>query len=98
MAVLYGLGQGVSSLTNLLIASPEVEQAAVGGALAGAISPASALAFIFAFFFSIPCIGTVAAIHSETRSLKLTLGCCLYYIATSFIMGVLAYHVGLLIF
>ncbi|WP_319475808.1 ferrous iron transport protein B [Marispirochaeta aestuarii] len=98
LAVLYGAGEGIVSITGLLLAGGGAGHAAIAGSIAGAISPASALAFIFAFFFSIPCIGTVATIYSETKSLKWTAGCSLYYTLTSFIAGVLAYHVGLLIF
>ena len=74
------------------------EKAALAGTILDTVSPASALAFIFAFFFSIPCIGTVATIYSETKSLKWTAGSSLYYLLTSFTAAALAYRVGLLIF
>ncbi len=99
LAVLYGIGQGCMSITSLLIpGSGGFEEASLIGSLTHSISPASALAFIFAFFFSIPCIGTIATINSETRSLGWTAGCSLYYTLISFIAGVLAYHAGLIIF
>ncbi|WP_020610837.1 ferrous iron transport protein B [Sediminispirochaeta bajacaliforniensis] len=99
LAVLYGISGGVASITTLFVAGTGgYEQAALVGSLASSISPASALAFIFAFFFSIPCIGTVATIYSETKSLRWTLGCSLYYTISSFVAGFLAYHAGLLIF
>ncbi|MBI9109457.1 MAG: ferrous iron transport protein B [Spirochaetales bacterium] len=99
IAVLYGLGAGAVSITSLLIpGSGGFEEAALIGTIAQSVSPASALAFIFAFFFSIPCLGTVATIHSETKSLKWTIGASLYYTVTSLVLGGLAYRVGLLIF
>ncbi len=98
LAVLYGAGGGIVSITGLLFAEGAVDQAAIAGGLANSVSPASALAFLFAFFFSIPCIGTVATIYSETKSLKWTAGSSLYYTLSSFIAGLLAYHIGLIIF
>lgn len=99
LAVLYGIGQSAVSITSLIIpGSGGFEDMALIGALSGSVSPASALAFIFAFFFSIPCIGTVATIYTETKSLKWTAGCSVYYTLSSFVAGILAYHIGLLIF
>ncbi|MBN2039817.1 MAG: ferrous iron transport protein B [Spirochaetes bacterium] len=99
LAVLYGIGDGASSITSLFVSGTGgFENAALTGAIAQSVSPASALAFIFAFFFSIPCIGTVATIYSETRSFKWTAGCSAYYLLASFIAGGIAYRIGLMIF
>ena len=98
IAVLYGLGAGANSITSFMIGEGGYEAATLTGTLLQSVSPASALAFIFAFFFSIPCLGTVATIYSETKSWKWTAGSSLYYIVTSLIAGGLAYRVGLLIF
>lgn len=96
MAVVFGLGEAASSLTAVL--GTTAEQVSLGAYLATAISPATALAFIFAMLFSIPCIGTVGAIYSESRSLTWTLGTLLYYTLTSLVAGIIAYHIGLVIF
>ena len=98
IAVLYGLGSGASSITSFFLGGSAVEHSVLAGTIAQTVSPASALAFIFAFFFSIPCIGTVATIYSETKSLKWTVGSSFYYIACSLIAGGLAYRVGQLVF
>jgi ferrous iron transport protein B len=98
IAVLYGLGSGAASITSFFLGGSGVEHSVLAGTIAQSVSPASALAFIFAFFFSIPCIGTVATIYSETKSLKWTVGSSLYYIAGSLAAGGLAYRAGLLIF
>ena len=98
IAVLYGIGNGVQSITSFFLSKPGVEHEDLSWAMTQAVSPESALAFIFVFFFSIPCIGTVASIYSETKSIKWTVGCSLYYISGSLIMGGLAYRAGLLIF
>jgi ferrous iron transport protein B len=74
------------------------EQTAIATAIQASVSPASALAFVFAAFFSVPCLGTLGAIYSETRSWKWTLGATAYYTFAALFAGFLAYQVGLLIF
>lgn len=96
MAVLLGLGEAASSLTTII--GSTADHAGLGSYLVNTISPATALAFIFAMLFSIPCIGTVGALYSETRSLRWTLGAVLYYTLTSIVAGTIAYHIGLIIF
>ncbi len=98
IAVLYNVGGSALSITSFFFSHGGYEKAALAGTILDTVSPASALAFIFAFFFSIPCIGTVATIYSETKSLKWTAGSSLYYLLTSFTAAALAYRVGLLIF
>ena len=61
------------------------------------ITPAGALAFVFAVFFSLPCAGTLAMIYAETRSLKWTCFTFFYYLFMSLLLGALAYQAGLLI-
>ena len=62
------------------------------------LSKASALAFIFAFYFNIPCFGAIAAIRSETHSNKYTLKVTAYYIITALAIAGIVYRIGLLIF
>lgn len=102
MAVIYGAGSSSRTaieglyLDQGLMASVQTQ---LGAFLSTAgISQASALAFLFAIFFSLPCLGTLAAIQAETGSYKWTLGALTYYFLTSLIMGAVAYRVGLLIF
>ena len=99
LGVLYGLssGAGTTSLTGLFMGAKHIEQSAIASAIHVSISPASALAFMFAVFFSVPCLGTLGAIYSETRSLKWTLGATFYYTFAALFAGFLAYRVGLLI-
>jgi len=98
LAVLYGAGQSTSSLGELATNHSGLDLAALTGTLSQVVTPATALAFIFAYFFSIPCSGAVGAIYSETRSWKWTGGSCLYYSLSSLVFGILAYNAGLLIF
>jgi ferrous iron transport protein B len=100
LGVLYGLssGAGTSSLTGLIMGAEAVEHTAIATAIQSSVSPASALAFVFAAFFSVPCLGTLGAIYSETRSWKWTLGATAYYTVAALLAGFLAYRVGLVIF
>jgi ferrous iron transport protein B len=100
LGVLYGLSSvaGTSSLTGLIFGAEAIEHTAIATAIQSSVSPASALAFVFAAFFSVPCLGTLGAIYSETRSWKWTLGATAYYTATALLAGFLAYQVGLVIF
>ncbi len=100
IAVLYGIQIEEGALTGLMMDNifPEVGNDAVGHFLAGHVSQPSALAFIFALLFSIPCYATVGAIYYETKSLKWAAGSVVYYTALSLMWGIAAYHVGLLFF
>lgn len=100
IAVLYGIQIEEGALTGLMMDNifPEVGNDAVGRFLAGNVSRPSALAFIFALLFSIPCYATVGAIYYETKSLKWTIGSAIYYTTLSLVWGIAAYHVGLLFF
>ena len=70
----------------------------ISGSLLEAISKPEALAFIYAFFFNMPCLMTVGATYQETRSWKWTLRMIVYYMGVSLIMGLLAFNVGKLLF
>lgn len=72
--------------------------AGLSSGLLNNISKAEALAFIYAFFFNIPCIITIGTTFQESHSIKWTARIAGYYIALALIMSTIAYHVGLLIF
>ena len=97
IAIIYGVGQKVSSLTALMVTTGTYEREVLGSILMQTISPAAALAFLFALTFSIPCLATIGALYSETKSLKWTAGASVYYTLSSLVAGILAYHAGLLI-
>lgn len=94
MGVIFA-GSHVSSVTNMLTAT--AHDASLPDILAASISAPTALAFLFAMLFSLPCIGTLGAIQKETNSLKWTFGAAIYYTAVSLVAGIIAYQVGLLI-
>lgn len=75
-----------------------VDTLALGNELLAVISKPEALAFLFAFFFNMPCLMSLAATAQETHSKKWTLAIACYYIAFSLILSGIAYRIGLLIF
>ncbi len=81
LSVLYPTGLAAGGLTT---------------ALAHAITPAAALAFLVVQMTFIPCIATIAAIKQETRSWKWTLFSVALMLVTSLSLGLLVYRVGLL--
>ncbi|VVS94560.1 ferrous iron transport protein B [Desulfoluna spongiiphila] len=102
MGVIYGLHASDGSLMSVVMESIAQGQLAshtqLADFLAVSISRPSALAFVFAILFSIPCYSTVGVIYFETKSMKWTVGTVAYYSLLSFVWGVLAYRVGLLLF
>ncbi len=75
-----------------------VDSVSIGESLSAALTKPEALAFIFAFYFNMPCLMTMSATAHETHSLKWTLLVAGYYIIVSIILAAVAYHIGCLIF
>jgi ferrous iron transport protein B len=65
---------------------------ALGTALASALSPAAALAFLAAQMLFVPCVATVAAIRQETRSWRWTAFSVAVLLGLSLLAGVLIYQ------
>lgn len=78
--------------------SATVDTAALSASMLSVISRPEALAFLFAFFFNMPCLMALTATTQETHSMKWTVRIALYYVLTALIMATIAYHVGLVIF
>lgn len=74
------------------------DSASVGEALSMTLTKPEALAFLFAFYFNMPCVMTMSATAHETRSLKWTLRVAGYYVVMSLLLACVAYHIALLIF
>ena len=72
--------------------------ASVAASLAATLTKPEALAFIFAFYFNMPCLMTMSATVHEIHSLKWTLRVAGYYIIVSLLLAAVAYHIGRLIF
>lgn len=63
-----------------------VDTAALSTNLLSTISQPEALAFLFAFFFNMPCLMALAATAQETHSMKWTVRIALYYILSALIL------------
>lgn len=100
MAALFGFSSNTSGIWGAIAGSKtaEVDTAVLASALALNVTKAEALAFIYGFFFNVPCIQAIVATVQESRSAKWTLRIVGYYVVISLIMAMLAYHIGLLIF
>ncbi len=97
MAVIYGIGGAMASSIPDLFGT-HFSGTVFGATLLAEISPASALGFVFAIFFSIPCLSTIGMIYGESKSLKWTIGFTSYYLLSSFLWGVIGFNFGNLIF
>lgn len=78
--------------------SAVIDTVGVGNTMLSIISKPEALAFIYAFFFNMPCLMALSAASQETHSLKWTIRVALYYIGMSLVLAGIVYHIGLLIF
>ena len=81
-----------------IVQNTGVDTSLLGMSLLHTISKPEALAFVYAFFFNMPCLMALGAASQETHSLKWTIRIALYYIGTSLILACIAYHIGLLLF
>lgn len=75
-----------------------VNTAVLSTSMLAVISKPEALAFLFAFFFNMPCLMALAATAQETHSMKWTVRIAAYYVLSALLLAFLAYHVGLIIF
>ena len=82
--------------TGTIFASTMGAAANLGEILVANISPAEALAFIFAVTFNIPCVVAVASTYNETHSAKWTVRIAIYYICMALLMSFVVYHVAAL--
>lgn len=96
LAAVFNDSNVLHSVARMSVESPD--SVSVGESLAAVLTKPEALAFIFAFYFNMPCLMTMSATAHETRSLKWTLRVAGYYIIVSLILAAAAYHVGCLLF
>ncbi|MCG8483134.1 MAG: ferrous iron transporter B, partial [Clostridia bacterium] len=99
IAMLFGVGSGVNSVSGMMVSGAlQYDVASLSTAIKSSISPASALAFVYAFYFNVKCMAAMASVKAETHSVKWTIRITLYYVITALIIGAIAYRIGLLIF
>ena len=66
----------------------------LGGAMTAAISPAEALAFMFATTFNIPCLMALSTTYKESHSLKWTVKVALFYFFNALVLSCIVYHIA----
>ncbi|WP_304508898.1 ferrous iron transport protein B [Anaerotignum sp.] len=98
LAALFNSQGQAAGIWDVISKQAEVSTSGLGNAMLTDISKAEALAFIYAFFFNVPCLMAVVTTLQETHSLKWTLRIAGYYMGVALLMSAIAYHVGLLIF
>ncbi len=92
-----GVLSSVFGATSTVVGRAGVS-ADLGLQLRAVLSKAEALAFLFAFFFNIPCFVAVLSAKQESHSWIWTLRIAGYYFTVALLMSMLAYHAGRLIF
>lgn len=98
IAALFAQHGAASSVFNITLLGESVATTNASQSLIAAISTPQALAFMFAFFFNIPCFMTIAATAGETHSVKWTLRIAGYYLLTALLLSAIVYRVSMLLF
>ncbi len=98
LGVLGSLYLGAGTLFSATVGSGGSAVPGLGAVLLTSLTPASALAFIFAVTFNAPCLMAITSTYQETRSLKWTMRILVYYFATSLILAFLVYRIANLFF
>jgi ferrous iron transport protein B len=98
IAILFGVGELGTSLSGTLSSPVMYDADELSHVIEATVSKASALAFIFGFYFNVPCFATAAIIRSETLSTRFTLLAVGYYFIVALVIAGIAYRIGLMIF
>ena len=72
------------------------DAAMLGTAMTQAISPAEALAFMFATTFNIPCLMALSTTYKESHSLKWTVKVAAFYFCNALVLSCIVYHIAAL--
>ena len=72
------------------------DTAMLGTAMAAVVSPAEALAFMFATVFNIPCLMALSTTYRESHSLKWTVRLAAFYICNALVLSCIVYHIAVL--
>ncbi|MFS0783017.1 ferrous iron transport protein B [Bacillus sp. 1P06AnD] len=75
-----------------------VKESALIGTLSSTFTPVSAYTFMAFVLLYMPCLATVGAIQRETKSVKWTLFASLYPFFVAYLVALVIYYVGMLIF
>jgi ferrous iron transport protein B len=98
IAILFGVGELGTSLSGTLFSPVTYNTGELTHVIGVTVSKASALAFIFGFYFNVPCFATIAIIRSETHSTRFAVLIAGYYFLVALVVAGIAYRIGLMIF
>lgn len=79
------------------ISSGTFDVSAIATAMPAVISPAEALAFIFAVSFNVPCVMALSTTYHETHSAAWTVKLALFYMGSALLLSCVVYHVAALL-
>ncbi len=98
LGVLNAAFVGQNSLVSATFNSKflTVDAAPLAAAITSAISPAEALAFMFASTFNIPCVMALGTTYRESHSLKWTALIAGFYVGSALILSFIVYHIAVL--
>ncbi len=71
-----------------------VDAGPLAEAITSTISPAEALAFMFASTFNVPCVMALGTTYRESHSLKWTARIAGFYIGSALILSFVVYHIA----
>lgn len=83
LGILFHASEGLGNLSTILV---------------GHISPLAGLSFLIMFMFYTPCLATVSTIRRESQSLPFTAFSVVFSLALAYLLGVVFYQSGRLLF
>ena len=98
VALIFGFTAKELALSTLAILYGLSEEASLETVLATQWTPLTAYTFLVVQMLYIPCAASVAVMKRETNSWKWTMFGVVYSLILAFIMGIIVYNIGLLIF
>jgi len=97
VALLSSFPAKENAIATLGVLFGNTQGAGLATLLASTFSNATALSFLVVTMLFIPCLATVAVIRQETNSVKWTAFSVLMFLVLSTVMGMIVYHVALLV-
>lgn len=98
ITTLFARHAAMGNVYNAAFLGSGIASGNIAANLLAGISVPQALAFMFAFFFNVPCFMTVATTYGELHRIKWTVGLVLYYFIFSLLMAGVVYRIALLFF
>ena len=89
----------VASMSMFYVFSLTASNSVVAGALSGTFAtPVAAYAFLVFVLLYVPCVAATSTMHRELKSWKYTLFSIIWQLGTAYILSLLIYNIGMLLF